>query len=328
MADDERVILENPRRSLTVNFPVRHGRRRGARRSPATASSTRCTMGPTKGGFRYAPERLARRVRGARDVDDVEVRAARPALRRRQGRRALRPAASSQRRRARAHHAPLRRRAHPDHRARRATSRRPTWARASARWRGSWTPTRSRSATPCPEIVTGKPPILGGTEARRQATGLGVVYVHRGACSSACGLPLARPARRGPGLRQRRRRRGARAARASARRSSPSATSRAASYDPDGPRHPGARALDRRARLPRRATPAARPSAGGRPRGALRHPRPGGARAPDHRRERRPRRLPARRRGGQRPDDARGRDDPAPSAASSSCPTSWPTPAA
>ena len=48
-------------------------------------------MGPTKGGFRYAPERLAGRVRGAGHVDDVEVRAARAALRRRQGRRALRP---------------------------------------------------------------------------------------------------------------------------------------------------------------------------------------------------------------------------------------------
>src|SRR3954466_11003749 len=31
-----------------------------------------------------------------------------------------------------------------------------------------------------PEIVTGKPPILGGTEARRPATGLGVVYVIEG----------------------------------------------------------------------------------------------------------------------------------------------------
>ena len=31
-----------------------------------------------------------------------------------------------------------------------------------------------------PEIVTGKPPVLGGTEARRPATGLGVVYVTEG----------------------------------------------------------------------------------------------------------------------------------------------------
>ncbi len=31
-----------------------------------------------------------------------------------------------------------------------------------------------------PEIVTGKPPVLGGTEARRPATGLGVVYVVEG----------------------------------------------------------------------------------------------------------------------------------------------------
>jgi glutamate dehydrogenase (NAD(P)+) len=32
-----------------------------------------------------------------------------------------------------------------------------------------------------PEIVTGKPPVLGGTEARRPATGLGVVYAIEGA---------------------------------------------------------------------------------------------------------------------------------------------------
>jgi glutamate dehydrogenase (NAD(P)+) len=32
-----------------------------------------------------------------------------------------------------------------------------------------------------PEIVTGKPPVLGGTEARRPATGLGVVYTIEGA---------------------------------------------------------------------------------------------------------------------------------------------------
>ena len=44
-----------------------------------------------------------------------------------------------------------------------------------------------------PEIVTGKPPVLGGTEARKPATGLGVVYVaeavlraaRRGRCATS-----------------------------------------------------------------------------------------------------------------------------------------------
>ncbi len=41
-----------------------------------------------------------------------------------------------------------------------------------------------------PEVVTGKPPVLGGTEARRPATGLGVVYV-----AEAVGERLGRPLR-------------------------------------------------------------------------------------------------------------------------------------
>ena len=40
-----------------------------------------------------------------------------------------------------------------------------------------------------PEIVTGKPPVLGGTEARRPATGLGVVYVAEAVCERL-GTPL------------------------------------------------------------------------------------------------------------------------------------------
>ena len=40
-----------------------------------------------------------------------------------------------------------------------------------------------------PEIVTGKPPVLGGTEARRPATGLGVVYVAEAVCERL-GSPL------------------------------------------------------------------------------------------------------------------------------------------
>jgi glutamate dehydrogenase (NAD(P)+) len=40
-----------------------------------------------------------------------------------------------------------------------------------------------------PEVVTGKPPVLGGTEARRPATGLGVVYVAE-AVAERLGRPL------------------------------------------------------------------------------------------------------------------------------------------
>ena len=55
-----------------------------------------------------------------------------------------------------------------------------------------------------PEIVTGKPPVLGGTEARRPATGLGVVYVAE-AVSERLGRPLREQSVVDPGLRQRRR---------------------------------------------------------------------------------------------------------------------------
>jgi glutamate dehydrogenase (NAD(P)+) len=40
-----------------------------------------------------------------------------------------------------------------------------------------------------PEIVTGKPPVLGGTEARKPATGLGVIYVAE-ALAERLGTPL------------------------------------------------------------------------------------------------------------------------------------------
>src|SRR3954463_7792699 len=63
-----------------------------------------------------------------------------------------------------------------------------------------------------PEIVTGKPPVLGGTEARRPATGPRGGFVgggagRRGGCGGrggggAAGKAVARAARRRPGLRQ------------------------------------------------------------------------------------------------------------------------------
>ena len=98
----------------------------------------------------------------------------------------------------------------------------------------------------------------------------------------------ARPARRGPGLRQRRRDRGRASCTRSARRSSPSPTAAAASSTRTGStsrrcsagsaEHGDARGLPRSAST---IGPADVLEV------AVRHPRPGGARAPDHRRERR-----------------------------------------
>ena len=59
---------------------------------PAYRVQHSTVLGPTKGGIRYDAHVTPRRVRGARDVDDLEVRAAAPPLRRRQGRRPLQPA--------------------------------------------------------------------------------------------------------------------------------------------------------------------------------------------------------------------------------------------
>ena len=78
---------------------------------------------------------LARRVRGARDVDDLEVRAPAPALRRRERRRALQPA-SALPARARARDAPVHLRPRAVHR---AGDRHPgarTSRRTSRRWPG------------------------------------------------------------------------------------------------------------------------------------------------------------------------------------------------
>jgi glutamate dehydrogenase (NAD(P)+) len=74
--DEVRTRLLEPRRSLVCNFPVRMDSGEVVNHTGYRVQHT-LTMGPTKGG--------------ARDVDDLEVLARRVAVRRRQGRRALRP---------------------------------------------------------------------------------------------------------------------------------------------------------------------------------------------------------------------------------------------
>ena len=65
--------LSYPERAVIVSCPARGATTARSRSSPATACST-LTGGPTKGGLRYDPSVDLGEVRGAGDVDDVEVR--------------------------------------------------------------------------------------------------------------------------------------------------------------------------------------------------------------------------------------------------------------
>ena len=103
-------VLEKCKKSVEVSIPVTMddgsvGVFRGYRVTHNIA------RGPSKGGIRYHPAVTPRRGQVARDVDDLEVRADGPAVRRRQGRRRLRPEAALARR-ARAPDAPLHERDH------------------------------------------------------------------------------------------------------------------------------------------------------------------------------------------------------------------------
>ena len=93
-----RDVLREPRRALTVHFPVRMDDGR-SRSSPATACSTTCAR-PGQGRHPLPSGRDARRGQGARLLDDLEVRGRQPPVRRRQGRRHRRPEAALARARA------------------------------------------------------------------------------------------------------------------------------------------------------------------------------------------------------------------------------------
>ena len=95
--------------------PDRDGRRH-ASLVPGVPGAALLGARPDQGRHPLRHRRRPRRVRRARDVDDVEVRAPAPALRRREGRRALR-ASRAVAERADADHAALHRRADGLHRA-------------------------------------------------------------------------------------------------------------------------------------------------------------------------------------------------------------------
>ena len=250
--------------------------------------------------------RLARRVRGARDVDDVEVRPAPAALRRREGRRPLQPARAVADR-DRATHAPLTTELLRDHRARRGHPRpRHGHERADDGLdhghvldAGRLRRARDRHGQADLGRRLGRPE--RGDRRRRRDGGRARVPAPR--------LEPRRPALRRAGLRERRRCRRPRA-RGPRRRpvlavstSRAGCTRRAASISADVDtwieEQRFARGLSaRRARVERGAT-----------RAALRHPRARRARGPAHRRERAPDRREDDRRGRERAD-ARSRRTP------------------
>ena len=158
------------------------------------------TRGPGKGGIRFHPRRRRARGHRARGGDDVQDRGDEPPVRRREGRRALRPDGAVARR-ARAPHPAL----HVgDHAAARAGQGRPRARREHRRpgdGAGSWTRSRWRTARRSPRRSPASRSSIGGTAEHAGGTAAGRRDVHprrlRGARPAA-----RRPARGDPGLRQ------------------------------------------------------------------------------------------------------------------------------
>ena len=176
-----------------------------------------------------------------------------------------------------------------------------------------------------PAVVTGKPLSIGGSEGRNEATATGAVAVMKMAADELK-MPLARSACGDSGLRQRWRDLRGDAARARACVSSRSATVRAASTTSVASISRRCMKLQAENTAPWWASPARRSSSvAGHAGSALRRADSGGDRGQIYRGERAARAGADHRRGGQRPDDARGRQASSSSAASRSCQTSSPT---
>ena len=159
IADESLARLERPRSSLKVSIPVRmDDGTLGS--SPATASGSttpavppRAASGSTRCG--------RRRGHDAGVLDDVQDRTARPAVRRREGRR-HRGREGAVHRRARTAVPRVRRRDLRQHRAPRSTCRPPTSRPTSWSWAGWPTSTTRSSVATSPAAFTGKPLALGG----------------------------------------------------------------------------------------------------------------------------------------------------------------------
>ena len=276
-----RDVLREPRRELTVHFPV-HMDDGSVQVFTGYRVQHNLGRGPGQGRHPLPPGRHARRGQGPRDVDDLEVRGRRHPLRRRQGRRHRRPQEAVPAR-ARAPDPPLLHRDLGPRSAPSATSRRRTSTPTPQIMAWIMDTYSMHVGYTVPGVVTGKPISLGGSEGRNEATARGCVFTHRGRGRAPRHGPHQDDDRR-PGLRQRRLHRGP---------------------------APGRRGLDgrRRHRHGRRRSTTRTASTStascawkkehgtvvglpgqhddhqrGAARAALRHPGPGGAREPDHRR--------------------------------------------
>ncbi len=198
----------------------------------ATACSTTCPAGPAKGGIRYHPATDLDEVTRARDVDDLEVRADRHPVRRRQGRRHRRPAPAVPQR-ARTGDPPLRLARSCRSSARRRTSRPRTSAPTSRPWPGSWTPTRCTPATRSPAW---SPASRSPSAARRAAAARpAAASMYSTFCALRdAGIDPQDVHRRGAGLRQGRRARRAVPARRRLHGGRGLRRRAAAAYDPGG----------------------------------------------------------------------------------------------
>ena len=300
-----RARLLEPRRALTVNFPVRRDDGEVETFTGYRVQHT-LTMGPTKGGMRYAPAvslgecaALAMWMTLKCSLLGLPFGGAKGGVRCDPNR--LSPGELERvTRRYAAEIFPI---IGPDRDI--AAPDMATGEREMAWFMDTYS---QQVGHPVPEIVTGKPLVLGGTAGRKEATGLGVVFCIESALAHL-GWELAgkRVVVQGAGKVG-----GVVARELSARGATVVGISDVTGgvVDPDG--------LDLDALFagsPSTASCAAsRAASAGQPhraaRDALRHPRPGGARAPGHRRERRAPGLPAARRGRQRAHHARGGRDP------------------
>ena len=282
--------------------------------SPGYRVQHNVARGPAKGGLRFHPDT---------DIDDVRALAmwmtwkcalvGRP-VRRRQGWRDLRPE-HDEHERAGGAHPPLRHRAGGDHRARLATSRRPTSGTNAQTMAWIMDTVSMHRGYSVPGVVTGKPIAIGGSVGRADATGQGVLYTIEDA-ARRIGLDLRGRPRRGPGLRQRRRggcptaARGGRPGRRHHRRPRRRRQSRRARRAVPAPPPRGARHGRRRAGdLADHQRGAVRPR--------RRRPRARGARGPDHGARTRARSAPG---SSPRPPTARSRRMPTRSFAAGASP--------
>ena len=197
-----RAVLRVPQREYTVNFPVKLddgsvGVFQGYRVQHNVA------RGPAKGGLRFHP---------ATDLDDVRALAMWMTWKcalvdvpfgGAKGGVTCDPR-DDEPEGAGGADAPVRDRARGDHRARLATSRRPTSAPTPRRWPGSWTPSRCTAATRCPaSSPASRSRSAARTAAPRRPARASSTPSRTPRAGSA--FELAGRTRRGPGLRQRRR---------------------------------------------------------------------------------------------------------------------------